>query len=114
MINIGRLRKRIKVYEFKSGTNALGQDTTGLKLKQTVWGEIHPLKGKEIMSANMKEAISSYKITMRYFSGLTEEMYLGYNNMKFQITSICNVDMLNKFYEVMCEEYKKKVVVIND
>lgn len=108
MIDCGRFNKRIKVLSWQSGTNELGQDTTSLKEYKTVWAEIHPLKGKEYLEAKMIESKTTYRITCRYFSGLTEEMYIDYNSKELAITSICDVDMKHKYYEIVCTETHKK------
>ena len=109
MINVGRLRKRINIYTWGESENELGQTTTELiKLKST-WAEIHPLKGKEYVEANMLQSETTYKVTLRYFKGLTEDMYIEYMDKMFSITSICDMEMRHKYYEVMCKEHKNKV-----
>lgn len=117
MINVGRLRKRINIYEWAESENEMGHTVEGLTLKKTVWAEIHPYRGHELLEANMIEAESTYKITMRYFDGLTEEMYIEYKDEQYQITSIADLEMRHKYYEVICKINKKKkpkIEVTND
>ena len=45
---------------------------------------------------------------MRWFEGLTEEMFIEYRSQQFSITSICDVEMSHDYYELMCKENKKK------
>lgn len=108
MINIGRLRNRIQILEFTESENELGQTINGLVPIKTVWAEIHPLKSKEYIEAGLTQTETTYKITMRYFEGLTEEMVIGYKNSQFSIESICDIEMKHLFYELMCKEIKKK------
>ena len=83
MINVGRLRNRINVLTWTEGENELGQDTT--------------IKNK-----------TTYKITLRWFDGLTEEMFIEYGKKLFSIKSICDMEMKHKYYELICEETTKK------
>lgn len=108
MINIGRLRNRIKILEYKESENELGQTVNGLVPLKTVWAEIHPLKSKEYIEAGLTQTESTYKILIRWFSGLTEEMVIEYNNQQFSIVSIADLEMKHLFYEIMCKEIKKK------
>lgn len=117
MINVGRLRKRVNILEWTETENEMGHSVEGLVLKRTVWAEIHPYRGHEKIEANMLEAESTFKITMRYFDGLTEEMYIEYKDEQYQITSIADIDMKHKYYEIIAKINKKKkpkVGVIND
>ncbi len=108
MINLGRLNKRINILDFRESENELGQTVNALKVVKTVWAEIHPLKSKEYIEAGLTQTESTYKITMRYFKDLTEEMCIEYNGQQFSITSICDIEMAHQFYELMCKEIKKK------
>ena len=108
MINVGRLRNRINVLTWTEGENELGQDTTILKIIKTTWAEIHLLKSREYIEANMLKNKTTYKITLRWFDGLTEEMFIEYGKKLFSITSICDMEMKHKYYELICEETTKK------
>ena len=108
MINIGRLRNRIKILEYKESENELGQTVNGLVPIETVWAEIYPLKSKEYIEAGLTQTESTYKILIRWFGGLTEEMVIEYNNQQFSIVSIADLEMKHLFYEIMCKEIKKK------
>lgn len=114
MINVGRLRKRINIYEWGESTNEMGHTVTGLKLLKTVWAEIHPYRGKEIVESNMKEAIGTYKITIRYFKDLTEEMYIEYLDSQYEIESISDLEMAHHYMELLCKINKKKKPKIED
>ena len=108
MINIGRLRNRIQILEYAESENELGQTVNGLVPIKTVWAEIHPLKSKEYIEAGLTQTETTYKITMRYFEGLTEEMVIEYQDRQFSVVSIADIEMKHLFYELMCKEIKKK------
>ena len=113
MINVGRFNKRIKILSWCEDVNEIGQTVNKLKEIKTVWAEIHPLKGKEYMEAQMLETKNTYRISCRYFKGLTQEMYIGYDGgdfgkLELAITSVVDVDMKHKFYEIYCLEKKHK------
>lgn len=108
MINVGRLRKRIIILHYAEVENEMGHTETKLVPLKTVWAEVRPLRGKEYVEANMLDATTTYRVTIRYFSGLTEEMYIEYNGQNLAITSICDIEMRHKYYEIMCVEDKKK------
>mgnify|MGYP002624095615 FL=1 len=108
MINIGRLRNRIQILDYREDENELGQTIKGIVPIRTVWAEIHPLKSKEYIEAGLTQTETTYKITVRYFEGLTEEMVIGYKDSQFSIVSICDIEMKHLYYELMCKEIKKK------
>ena len=108
MIECGRFNRRISIYEWTESENEMGHSITGLIFKRKVWAEIHPLRGKEVLEKNMEEPISTFKITCRFFNGLTEEMYIEYGESQYAIKSICDIDMKHKYYEIIAEINKKK------
>lgn len=108
MINIGRLRNRIQILEFNESENELGQTINGLVPIRTVWAEIHPLKARECIETGLTQTETNYKITMRYFEGLTEEMVIEYKGEQFSIVSKCDIEMKHLFYELMCKGIRKK------
>lgn len=108
MINPARLNKRVKVYAYVMSENKLGQTVGKLKKIKEVWAEIRPLRTKEYIEANLLDSKTTYKITIRYFEGLTEDMYLEYKEKQFAITSIADVNMRHETYELMATEKQKK------
>ena len=113
MINVGRFNRRIRICAWFDTENEIGQSINKLEPIRTVWAEIHPLKGKEYIEAQMLETKNAYRITCRYFKGLTQEMYILYDGDEFgklelAITSVVDVDMKHKFYEIYCLEKKHK------
>ena len=113
MINVGRFNRRIRICAWFDTENEIGQSINRLEPIRTVWAEIHPLKGKEYIEAQMLETKNTYRITCRYFKGLTQEMYILYDGDEFgklelAITSVVDVDMKHKFYEIYCLEKKHK------
>ena len=99
MINVGRFNRRIRICAWFDTENEIGQSINKLEPIRTVWAEIHPK--------------NTYRITCRYFKGLTQEMYILYDGDEFgklelAITSVVDVDMKHKFYEIYCLEKKHK------
>lgn len=116
MINVGRLRNRIKILSYQESENELGQTVNGLTPLKTVWAEIHPLKSKEYIEAGLTQTETNYKITIRYYEDLNEEMVIGYKDKQLLITSICDIEMKHLYMELMCKEIlkKKKKELSND
>ena len=67
MINVGRFNRRIRICAWFDTENEIGQSINKLEPIRTVWAEIHPLKGKEYIEAQMLETKNTYRITCRYF-----------------------------------------------
>ena len=112
MIDCGRFNKRINIMIWGEEENEIGQTVEKLTKFKTVWAEIHPLRGKEIIQADLIEARTNYKITCRYFKGLTQSMFIVFNDTvsdkELSITSICDVDMKHRYYEIICMERVNK------
>ena len=114
MIDCGRFNKRVEILKWVESENEIGETINKLDVFKTIWAEIHPLKGKEYVEAKMLEAETTYKVTCRYFKGLTEDMYIRYLDLELQITSICDSDMKHKYYEIMCKKNNKKQKIVEN
>ena len=103
-LNIGKLNKRISIYEYVIIEGRLGNDKSVLKELYQRWAEITPLKNKEQIVDYHDQGDLTYKIIIRWFDGLTQKHYIGYNNKIYNITSVIDINMQHNFYEILCKE----------
>lgn len=110
-INIGRLNKRIDIYQYKEAETELGATKTELKKTATVWAELRPVRGTEFLEYYREANALQYKVTMRYRAGLTEKDVLVFKGRQFEINSIINIMEGHTYLEVYCTESKDKRIL---
>lgn len=108
-LNIGKLDKRISICEMETVEGRLGNDKTVLKEKYVRWAEITPLKSKEQIVNYHDQADIVYKIIIRYIAGLKQNKhYIYYQGKVLNITSIIDINMQHKYYEILAQEEVEK------
>lgn len=103
-MNPGDLRHRITFQRLVEATNEVGETVQTLEDYTTVWAAIEPTTGREYYEAQKIQPELTYKITVRYISGITPDMTIKYKDRIFQITSIINPQEKNEKLEIMCIE----------
>lgn len=105
----GKLRHYVNV-EHKVTTGPT--DTRGHTVAewQTLYAdvpaEVVTLSGREVELARQITASADHRITIRYHSGITEEMRFALGDRVFNIVWINNVDQRNRTLETLCTEEK--------
>jgi SPP1 family predicted phage head-tail adaptor len=115
----GPLRNRLTIQQLPAGLaskapNAFNEtDLLGAWLPlATVWAEIKPLTGRELLWAQSIVADVTHQVTIRYFAGLaqTPKMRFLYRDPKsgtqriFNIVAILNDEERNRRMTVLCRE----------
>jgi len=100
----GQLRKRITIQR-----RALAQDTFGGQSStwtdwQTVWAQISPASGSEVMAAQAVHERISHTVSMRYIDGVTAAMRIVYKDRFFNIVLVRNVDERSRQLEILAVE----------
>lgn len=104
---IGSLDKRITFVGRVEGENRIGQDTLVPTDIKTVWARIEPARGREYYEAQKIRNEDSYKITTRYYKGITPDMLIRYKDKIFEIQNIINPYFADVSLEFMCIEKVK-------
>lgn len=107
---IGKLDKRIAV-QARSLTRTKGVKTAdGWSTIETVYGSLEPLNGYERRIAEQNGLIASHRVWMRYRADLGDsdiellpEHQMVIDGVTYEIRSVINTDLRNKWYEVLVE-----------
>jgi SPP1 family predicted phage head-tail adaptor len=100
----GELRKRATLQTETQTPDGAGGYALAWADVATVWVEIQPLSGSEVLAAGHLEGHVTHKVTLRYISGMTTDMRLLYGGRVFNVRSVMNVDERNRWTELLVEE----------
>ena len=103
-MNIGRLNKRITILKKVDTINALNQKSKSYQTVATVWASVAPVRGTERYELQKLHEEVTYRVYMRYLSGIRADMYIQYGDMTFEIQSVIDVDLEHKMLEIDCVE----------
>ena len=99
-MNIGRLNKRIEILKKDDTPNALNQKSKGLVHVKTVWASVAPVRGAERYEVQKLREEITYRIYIRWISGIRADMYIRYKGRLYEIQSVIDVDMERKMLEI--------------
>lgn len=101
------LNKRLEFWQRgKSDTmNELGQYPITDNLKYTLWGNITPQTGSLLNGRTADTCLTktTHKITIRYNSDITSDMWVMFNNTRYNILYILDPYEDNERMEIFCE-----------
>lgn len=106
-INAGKLNKKITFLKKVQVQDDFGDHPVEEKFLSR-WANVKPLRGGEFYEAQKLRLELTWKITCRYFEGLTPDMVISHKGKKFEISSIVNIDDENQWYEIYATEIIKK------
>ena len=87
-MQVGRMRYRIEIQDYKSTQDADGFETREWMTVHTVWADIAPVSGKEYMASNRETAEITNKIYIRFRSGIKSTMRIKHGDRIFEIESV--------------------------
>jgi SPP1 family predicted phage head-tail adaptor len=106
-MNPGKLRHRIQIYGKVKSTNESKKTVYVDDLIDTIYAEIIPQTGK-LQNQQVDTILTNvtHKIVVRYNSGkdIKNNMYLMFNNHRFDIKYILNPYFRNETLEIFTEE----------
>ena len=70
----------------------------------TIWADIQPISGREILHSQMLQVRVTHRIITRYRAGVTTAMRLAKGARLFNIRAVINMEERNRYLEIMCEE----------
>jgi SPP1 family predicted phage head-tail adaptor len=103
-MNIGRLNKRITIKKKVDSVNSLNQKSKTYQDVKTVWASIAPVRGAERYELQKLNEEITYRVYIRYISGIRADMYIAYKDKLFEIRSVIDVDLDGKMLEIDCVE----------
>lgn len=107
-MNPGELKHRI-IIQRVDGTieNECHEDEPNYVDWKKVWAKVEPLKGKEYLQVDRKNAEVTHRVKIRYLAGLGPDMRIIFKDRLFDIEGVINVDEANKEMHLMCLEKVK-------
>lgn len=105
-MQIGKLRHKVELQARTEPPtrDGYGQRTSEWKTLKTVWASIEPATGKQLFVAQQIQAEISHVVTIRYYSGLTQNERVLFGTRIFDINFVRNVDERNVYQELFCKE----------
>lgn len=70
----------------------------------TVWANVEPLSGSELLRAQQTQAETTHQVTIRHFDELTPRDRVRFGTRLFEILSIVNRDERNEMLTLQCVE----------
>ena len=103
-IDPGKFNKRINILTTVEGTNVVGDTILTPTIFKTVWASVSPIRGRDYVEAKKYQAELTYKITIRYLTGVTPDMQIQFKTRIFLIQDIINPFEHNEMLEIMAIE----------
>jgi len=103
-ISAGMLNQRVEIHSKSEASDDHGEITSTFTKVATRWASVQQLTGKELFEAQQIDARRTYKVTMRFFSGLTETYQLVFKSRIFKIIGVNDVMEQQHLHIITCLE----------
>lgn len=105
----GTLRHRVTIQQRSTTTDALGQPTTTWSDVATVWADVSPLSGRELLAAQAARAQINGIVTIRYQRQFSDPVAMAarrilYGSRILNITASRDVDEMHQLIELTYTE----------
>ncbi len=110
-MNIGRLNKRVTLFQFVEAEDGMGQSIQKLSEVATVWADIYPVRGSEFYELKKVQSRVTHKCFIRYreeYADINSNWYLRVDDKAFDIDSVIDVYLEHKMLEIRCYEHVNK------
>ena len=100
-----RLRSRITLQQQVQTADGAGGFARSWSDVATIWAEILPLNGRELLQAQQLQSSVTHKITIRYRTGvIAAQRFLCESTRAFNIRAVRNVEERDELLEIFAEE----------
>lgn len=103
-MNPGRLDQRVTLLREELRKNELDQDVLKWVDWTTVWAEVKPATGKELIEAQRIQPEQVYTITLRYIPGLTTAMRVMWQSRMLHVTAVSDAGPRSRYLSLQCVE----------
>lgn len=104
-MNFSKMRQRITLLKPSGGSvNSLNETVPEYVTYKTVWANVSPMTGREYAESQKIRAETTYRVIIRYMSGVTSEMRVDYGGRKLEVVSVLNIDERNRQLQLICSE----------
>ena len=101
---VSRLRQRITIQQQSQTPDTGGGFSRSWGNVATVWAEVIPISGREVLANQQLQGQVTHRITIRYRSGVTTAMRVAYEGRVFNIRSVLNIRERDDLLEILAEE----------
>jgi SPP1 family predicted phage head-tail adaptor len=101
---VGPLRQRVTIQVNTPTTDTYGQTVDVWTDEAERWARIEPNVGAPYVQADQLRNLSSHRITLRFYSGLTPRHRVLFGDRVFNITGCINVDERKIVTTALCQE----------
>ena len=102
-MEIGKLRNKITIKSVTKTIDDLGYTTEMQDNIESAWAEVIPISSKEFYSNASENIKNITKFRIRYLKGITSDMKVEFQENKYNIKGIMNIDMRCKELILICE-----------
>lgn len=105
----GILRHRVTVQSRSAAVDALGQESLAWADMATVWADVSPLSGRELLLAQAGRSEVSHLVTIRFQRQFADPVAmakcrLNYNGRLLNIAASRDIDEVHQYIELSCTE----------
>lgn len=102
--NIGKLNKRATIQTYTATGDGMGGNTIAWSSGESVYCDIMPLNGAEVLRYGAVDSDISHKVTMRYRANLSNQNRFVYDGRYFNIRTVIDKGEDAQFIELLCAE----------
>ncbi len=103
-MNPGRLDQRVTLMREEHRLNSIGQDVFEWVTWKTVWAEVVPAAGRELIEVQRLQSEQVYTVTIRYLPELTTAMRIGWQGRILHITAVADAGPRSAYISLQCVE----------
>lgn len=103
-LRAGELDRRIKLQSRSAVVDSFGQQQTTWVDVASVWANIKPLTGTELVAASAVNNETTHQIVIRYRVGITAAMRATYGTRIFNIQTVIEPEMAHVSLQLLCIE----------
>lgn len=103
-MKIGPLRKQVALKSKGTSADDYGQPIETFTTYDTVWAQIDPMTGRELMNAQQQSGEITHKVKIRYHSSVVITDRVIFDSRTLEIIFIRNVQERNHWQELLCKE----------
>lgn len=107
----GQLRERVTIQQKVVTQNAFGEEVITWTTFATTWADVEPLTGREFIEQARREAEISYKVTIRYRTGIVPYMRISWESKTLRIEAVMP-DGIKRQIMLMCSEVVSETAVV--
>lgn len=103
-MRVGSLNKSVTLQYQTKVPNGMGGFTASWADAATVWAAIWPTSAQELTAANALSMVITHRIRIRWRGVLKPDWRIKYGNKYYNIISIINPNMGNRYLDIMAKE----------